>query len=271
MQQDVAELVRQRPDGGGTVRSGADPDTPGGPHRGAVGRGAVLALDGEASRRASQHRRPTAVRLPRRGRDRRADSDRAAGCLRQVPDPRDPGRLPPVRRGAAGVLVALGGSAGGCGAGGGEDLGAGFRLPTWRPIDCHARYPRTMVAPGCCAAMSTMFAKLSPGSRAASRRHLAQSSGVRTAWACSPSRARSTARLAWRSCSRAGTASAIAGFQAADGCQPAEPVVGDAVSLAAELFRQRCLAQAATVVPGLGDDAGGCGDELTAAVVIPAR
>ena len=123
-----------------------------------------------------------------------------------------------------------------------------------------------------------MLAKLSPGSRAASRRQLAQSSGVRTAWASWCRRSRSAASLRWRSSSRSclwpGEAascplavwSSMAGFEAAGGRQPPEPVVGDAVSLAAQLLGEGCLAQPAAVLRGLGEDAGSGCDKLAVTV-----
>src|ERR1019366_4713779 len=71
----------------------------------------------------------------------------------------------------------------------------------------------------------------------------------------SPAAAGSCIRLAVLAC-----------LQAADGCQPAEPVIGDFVAFAAQLLGKRDLAQARAGVPGAGDDApGGC-DELRVTV-----
>ena len=78
VQQDVAELVRQRPDGLLAGQAGQEPDAAGGPEGGAVGRGAVFALDresfaaGEPAQRVPQARRG----LAGRGQGR----DGATGC-----------------------------------------------------------------------------------------------------------------------------------------------------------------------------------------------
>ena len=77
-----------------------------------------------------------------------------------------------------------------------------------------------------------------------------QGAGV-LVWAITGRRSASRARLAVLAC-----------LQAADGGQPAEPVIRDFVAFAAQLLGQRDLAQARPGVPGAGDDApGGC-DEL---------
>jgi len=64
---------------------------------------------------------------------------------------------------------------------------------TCRPAARHASYPLTMVASGMREAMSRTFAQLSPGSRAAARRHRLQSSAVRISRAVSCNRMRNTA------------------------------------------------------------------------------
>ena len=62
----------------------------------------------------------------------------------------------------------------------------------------------------------------------------------------SPATARSRVRLAVLAC-----------LQAADGCQPAEPVIRDFVAFAAQLLGERYLAQACAGLPGVRDDAPG--------------
>jgi hypothetical protein len=63
---------------------------------------------------------------------------------------------------------------------------------------------------------------------------------------------------------------ALAGFQAADGRQPPQPVVGDAVALAAQLLGQRDLAQARATSRGVGYDPASGDDEpgVGAAIII---
>ena len=153
---------------------------------------------------------------------------------------------------------------------------------TWRPAARHAWYPLTRVASGIREEISRTFAQVSPCSRAAARRYLAQSPAERICPAVSCRRVRSAAIRCSRSSSWPGRLrvlafwsgpspaaassrvrlAVLACLQAADGCQPAEPVIGDFVTFAAQLLGQRDLAQARAGVPGAGDDApGGC-DEL---------
>ena len=118
VQQDVAELVRQRPDSLLRAQGRQDPDAARGPEDGAVGRGAVLLLDGESlaarepAQRVPQARRGGAGRW-QAGRDR----GRRPGGLRHVPDVGGPGGIAPGRQrlvvtGFTVVLRSPGGGAG---------------------------------------------------------------------------------------------------------------------------------------------------------------
>src|SRR5690348_10053566 len=120
---------------------------------------------------------------------------------------------------------------------------AAGRLPagTW-PSPPRSGSARPSRAGGCAARRS---AARGPRPGRAGLRVLAFWSGP------SPAAASSRIRLAVLAC-----------LQAADGSQPAEPVIRDLVTFAAQLLGQRDLAQARAGVPGTGDDApGGC-DEL---------
>src|SRR5580692_7063388 len=124
---------------------------------------------------------------------------------------------------------------------------AGGRLPagTWSSLP-RSGSARPSRAGGCAVRRSA-----APGPRPgrAGRRVLAFWSGP------SPAAASSRIRLAVLAC-----------LQAADGCQPPEPVIRDFVTFAAQLLGQRDLAQARAGMPGIGDDAPGCCDELGVAV-----
>ena len=77
---------------------------------------------------------------------------------------------------------------------------------TWRPASRHAWYPRTRVASGIREEISSTFAQVSPCSRAAARRYLAQSSAERICPAVSCRRMRSAAIRCSRSSVLAGPA-----------------------------------------------------------------
>jgi hypothetical protein len=76
-----------------------------------------------------------------------------------------------------------------------------FRL-TCRPTARQASYPLTKVASGFREEISRTFGQLWPGSRAAARRHVTQSSAVRTCSVASCTRTRNAARRCSRSCAR---------------------------------------------------------------------
>src|ERR1019366_1628943 len=99
VQQDVAELVRQRPGGLFAGQAGQEPDAADGPGGGAVGGRAVFTLDGEfLPAGAAPQRGPQARRgLAGRGQPGR-DGERLSGRLRQVPDVGDAVGVPPGRR-----------------------------------------------------------------------------------------------------------------------------------------------------------------------------
>ena len=150
------------------------------------------------SRRASQHSASHSPAAPRPRRQGVLDRDGLARWSGRRPRRRRPGQRRASSDGAhpaPGLVLAL------RPAGGGEDLDA-FLVPA----DLTSHRVPCLVSPdqgraGIWEEISRMFAKVSPCSRAAACRHLAQSPGVRSAWASSCRRARRLANLRWRSSS----------------------------------------------------------------------
>ena len=122
VQQDVAELVRQRPDGLFAGQAGQEPDAAGGPEGGAVGWRAVFALDGESfaagqpAQRIPQARRGLAGR-GQAGRDGERLSRWSATGPRRRPPGRHPARSAAARRRHVrhGLAVVWGRAGAGCG------------------------------------------------------------------------------------------------------------------------------------------------------------
>ena len=111
VQQDVAELVRQRPDSLLRAQGRQEPDAARGPEDGAVGRGAVLLFDGESLAAREPAQRVPQARRGGAGRWRAGwDRGRRPGGLRHVPEVGDPVGVSPGRSGLvvvfAGVLCA---------------------------------------------------------------------------------------------------------------------------------------------------------------------
>ena len=97
VQQDVAELMGQRPGSLPAGQAGRDTDAPGGPERGAVTGAAVLPLDREAlpAGEPAQAVPQAGRRLPRRRGEGGRERDGLTGGLGQVPDVGDtPGVTP---------------------------------------------------------------------------------------------------------------------------------------------------------------------------------